>query len=81
MYNTWFSKAVPVSTGVTGDVRNLSNAEQALDLLTNHWRDAGSIKHKAALRACRQAMNGGVSADTARDAFVEAAREARILVE
>lgn len=81
MYKAWFSKPVPVSTGIAGGIRNLSNAEQAVELLTNHWRDGGSVKHQAALRACRQAMNGGISADIARDAFVEAAREARILVE
>ncbi|MEO5758564.1 MAG: DUF982 domain-containing protein [Mesorhizobium sp.] len=81
MYNAWFSKPVPVSIGITGGIRNLSNAEQAVELLTAHWRDGGSAKHRAALRACRQAMNGGISADVARDAFVEVAREVRILVE
>ncbi len=81
MYEAWFSRPVPVATGVSGQIKNLSNANQAVDLLTGHWRSAGSQKHLAALRACRQAMNGGIAADVARDALVEAAREAHVLVE
>jgi hypothetical protein len=81
MYEAWFSKPVPVATGISGKISNLSNANQAVDLLTKHWRGAGSQKHLAALRACRQAMNGGIAADAARDALVDAAREAHMLVE
>jgi hypothetical protein len=81
MYEAWFSRPVPVATGISGEIKNLSNANQAVDLLTKHWRSAGSQKHLAALRACRQAVNGGIAADVARDAFVDAAREAHILVE
>ena len=58
-----------------------ANANQAVDLLTQHWRSAGSQKHLAALRACRQAMNGGIAADVARNALVDAVREAHMLVE
>jgi hypothetical protein len=81
MYEAWFSKPVSVTTGIGGDIRNLLNAQQAIDLLGGNWRDAGSQKHRSALRACQQAVNGGVSADVAREVFVEAAREAHILVE
>ncbi|CDX49133.1 conserved hypothetical protein [Mesorhizobium plurifarium] len=81
MYEAWFSRPVPVATGISGEIKNLSNANQAVDLLTKHWRSAGSRKHLAALRACRQAMNGGIGADVARDALVDAAREAHMLVE
>ncbi|RUW52108.1 DUF982 domain-containing protein, partial [Mesorhizobium sp. M8A.F.Ca.ET.021.01.1.1] len=55
--------------------------QQAIELLTTHWRDAGSLKHQSALRACRRATSGDVSPDIAREAFVEAAREAHVLVE
>ena len=81
MQTAWFSKPVVVSVGVTGATRNVSNTQQAIDLLTTHWRDTGSLKHQSALRACRRATSGDVSPDTAREAFVEAAREAHILVE
>jgi len=46
----WFSKPVMISVGITGSIRNLSNTPQAIDLLTTHWRDSGSLKHQAALR-------------------------------
>ncbi|AEH87793.1 DUF982 domain-containing protein [Mesorhizobium opportunistum] len=81
MQTAWFSKPVVVSVGVTGATRNLSNTQQAIELLTTHWRDAGSLKHQSALRACRRAASGDVPSDIAREAFVEAAREAHILVE
>lgn len=81
MHDAWFSKPVPVAIGVLGEIKNLCSAGQAVDLLTKHWRSAGSPKHLAALRVCKQAVNGDVSADVARDAFVDAAREAHIFVE
>ncbi|MCZ8548260.1 DUF982 domain-containing protein [Mesorhizobium qingshengii] len=81
MYDAWFSKPISVATGISGDIRNLTNARQAFDLLNDHWRDGGNDKHRSAKRACQQALNGSVSADVARDAFIDAAREARILVE
>ncbi|MEP6566234.1 MAG: DUF982 domain-containing protein [Mesorhizobium sp.] len=81
MYDASFSKPVSVATGISGDIRNLTNVRQAFDLLTDQWRNGGSPNHRAALRACRQALNGGVSADVARDAFIEAAREAHMLVD
>jgi hypothetical protein len=56
----WFSKPVVVSVGVAGATRHLSNTQQAIELLTTHWRDAGSLKHQSALRACRQATSGDV---------------------
>jgi len=65
MYEAWFSRPVPVAAGISGEINNLSSANQAVDLLSKHWRSAGSQKHLAALRACRQAMNGGIAADAA----------------
>ena len=81
MIQGWFSKPVEVAVGITGSIRHISNAKQAVDLLTGQWRDGGSALHGAALRACRRAMSGDVPADNARDAFVSAAREAHVLVE
>ncbi len=46
MYDAWFSKPVPISGGISGDIRNLSNARQAIDMLANHWRNGGSDKHR-----------------------------------
>ncbi|WP_348639828.1 DUF982 domain-containing protein [Mesorhizobium sp. M7D.F.Ca.US.005.01.1.1] len=81
MYDAWFSSPISVATGISGDIRNLTNARQAFDLLNDHWRSGGSDKHRSAKRACQQALNGSVPADVARDAFIDAAREARILLE
>jgi hypothetical protein len=81
MIQGWFSKPVEVAVGVAGSIRHVSNAQQAVELLTGQWRGAGSTLHGAAVRACRRAMSGDVPADNARDAFVSAAREAHVLVE
>lgn len=81
MYDAWFSKPISVATGISGDIRNLINARQALDLLNDHWRGGENDRYRSAKRACQQALNGSVPADVARDAFIDAAREARILVE
>ncbi|TPI10449.1 DUF982 domain-containing protein [Mesorhizobium sp. B4-1-3] len=81
MHEAWFSRPVTVAIGISGEINNVCNASQAVDMLTKHWRSSGSQKHLAALRACRQAMNGGIAADVARDALVGAAREAHMLVE
>ncbi|MBZ9673647.1 DUF982 domain-containing protein [Mesorhizobium sp. ES1-3] len=68
MYEAWFSRPVPVATGISGEIINLSNANQAVDVPTKHCRSAGSRMYLAALRARRHAMNGGIAADVARDA-------------
>jgi hypothetical protein len=81
MIQGWFSRPVEVAVGVSGSIRHISNAEQAVELLTGQWRDAGSAPHSAALRACRRAISGDVAADNAREAFIVAAREAHVLVE
>ena len=81
MSQSWFSKPVQVSVGLTGDIRIVENTDEAVDLLANHWRRGGSPKHQAALLDCRRATNGVIPAEIARQSFVEAAREARVLVE
>jgi hypothetical protein len=81
MDDVWFSKPISVSVGITGTVRHVSSARQAIDLLKNHWPGAGTEKHRHAQHVCLEAINGLKKPEVAREAFVEAAREARILVE
>ena len=81
MKEGWFSSPVPVSEGFTGDIRYVSSARQAIAMLTGNWHGQGSAKHLAALRACQGAIHGHVSPARAREAFVEAADEARVLAE
>ena len=42
MMQGWFSRPVEVAVGVSGSIRHISNAEQAAELLTGQWRDAGT---------------------------------------
>ncbi|MER8408790.1 MULTISPECIES: DUF982 domain-containing protein [unclassified Mesorhizobium] len=81
MNQGWFAKPVAVAVGIVGDIRNISNARQAVALLEAHWRDTGSAKHGVALRTCRRAMSDDRWTEAARNAFIEAAREAHVLVE
>lgn len=81
MSEGWFSKTVQVAVGVLGDVRHISNARQAADLLINHWPDAGTPKYRDARRDCLAVINGTAPVEAAWRSFVEAAREARVLVE
>ena len=60
-------------------VRLVSNANEAVELLAGAWSVQGP-KHRLALQACRDAVAGRRSADEARKAFADAAREAGILV-
>ncbi|TIS31976.1 MAG: DUF982 domain-containing protein, partial [Mesorhizobium sp.] len=48
MIQGWFSRPVEVAVGVAGSIRHISNAQQAVELLTGQWRDAGSAQHDAA---------------------------------
>ncbi|HWK67911.1 MAG TPA: DUF982 domain-containing protein [Rhizobiaceae bacterium] len=80
MSDGWFSKSVPIAVGIIGEIQHVSSARQALSVLNGNWREKGSAKHRVALRECLAAMNGDTSSKAAREAFVEAAREARVLV-
>jgi hypothetical protein len=81
MSDGWFTKPVSVAVGVIGDARYIMSARQAADLLVEHWPAKGTPKHRNALIACQEAQHGLKSADAAREAFVEAALEARVLIE
>jgi len=81
MFEGWFTKPVAIAVGIIGDIHNILSARQALAALEGHWPDAGAPKFSEARRLCQRVISGGTPADSAREAFVEAAREARILVE
>ena len=75
----WFSKPVSVAVGIAGDVQIVENAHDAMELLSGKWREQGSERYRAAKRACQGALRGEVSAEAARQAFIAAAEEARVL--
>ncbi|WP_274628661.1 DUF982 domain-containing protein [Arvimicrobium flavum] len=81
MTDVWFSRPVLVAVGITGDVQNVLGPKQALELLDHHWRNAGTPAFLNARHACVTAMHGEKPADAAREAFMDAAREARLLAE
>ncbi len=79
MNEGWFSKPVPIAECITGDIRYISSARQALELLDGHWRQPGSEAHREALIVCQRAMDGRATGDAAMQAFLTAATEARVL--
>lgn len=81
MNEGWFAKPISVAIGIVGEVHNVSSARQAADVLAHHWPGEGTAKYRDARRACQEVLNGEKSPDVAREAFVDAAREARILIE
>ncbi|HEU4985747.1 MAG TPA: DUF982 domain-containing protein [Rhizobiaceae bacterium] len=81
MNEGWFAKPVPVAIGISGEVHNVSNARQAVDVLAQHWPEEGTQKHRTAHRICLEVLHGMKTPAQAREAFVEAAREADVLIE
>jgi len=82
MSEGWFTKPVAIAVGIVGDIHNVMSARQALDALNGRWPDAGAPKFSEARRLCQRVLNDSShAAEQAREAFVAAAREARILVE
>lgn len=56
----------------------IHNASEALDFLDNAWKGSRK-KHRFAKEICSAAVLGQVSPETAREAFVQAASEARMI--
>lgn len=81
MEEGWFAKPVPVAVKFTGEVRNVSSARQAIIILDHNWPDEGTAKYREARHACLEVLHGTKRAEIAREAFADAAREARILIE
>lgn len=65
-----------------GAIRDVTSPRQAIDvLLSVHWPGECGHKHHEARDICLKALDGYRSAAEARHAFIEAAREADILVD
>jgi hypothetical protein len=80
MENNRFEVPVTVKSGVAGADKILRSAREASEFLLNQWPGKRSPKHRAALQACHDAIDGGKPAMTARRAFIAAAREVDVLV-
>jgi Protein of unknown function (DUF982) len=64
-----------------GSQRNVGSVREAAECLVGiHWPRPGGAHHRAAAEVCLQAMAGEILPEAARQAFMEAAREAGILI-
>lgn len=80
MQNNRFETPIVVRTSVAGVTKSLGTAREASDFLLSAWPSKRSPKHREALQACHDAVEGIKPAMHARRAFLAAAREADILL-
>jgi Protein of unknown function (DUF982) len=71
---------VTVMTVHVGKMRNISSVEDAADFLLEDWPVKSSRKLTAARQACLGALQGKITCTAARDAFIEATKEADIYI-
>jgi hypothetical protein len=72
--------AVPVRIAIGNVLYDVASARQAIDVLVNKWPSQRGPKYREARKACVAALEGKRSTIMARSAFLDAAREAGILV-
>mgnify|MGYP001217446471 CR=1 FL=1 len=80
MQSDRFEVPIAVKDERAGSVIVLNSARDAYGFLLNSWKGKRSDKHRTALQACSDAMNGVKPNTNARRALVAAAREANIYV-
>jgi hypothetical protein len=69
---------VTVLTGNVGKTRNITSIEEASEFLMHHWPLTRGEKLEPARQACTDALHGRITCTMARDAFIEATKEAGI---
>jgi hypothetical protein len=76
-----FNRLVVIETRRIGQLRNVGSVTEAAEcLVASDWPRPHGAQHRAASRACLRALAGEISPEAARRAFMEAAREAGILI-
>ena len=70
--------AVTVETTRIGQLRNITSLTQAAAFLLSEWPGERGRLHGLARQACLEAILGNVTADLARTAIVDAAKDADI---
>ena len=73
-------KSVTVETDRAGSYKIIASVEQASEFLVYAWPKEKDAAQLAARRACLDAMMGALSANEARSAFIEAAKQSGIYV-
>jgi hypothetical protein len=71
---------VMITSPRSGMVLNVSSVQQASELLAHCWTKLCGPKHAEAVEACTKALQEEWSADEARTAFIEAAKEIDVYV-
>jgi hypothetical protein len=75
-----FQEPVMISLDQGGKPIAVRNARQATDLLLTQWPARRGPRHRDAVDTCLKVLDGHRSTVDARNAFIEAAEEAGILV-
>jgi hypothetical protein len=76
-----FHRPVIVQTGRIDRERVVRGTRDAAEMLLRHWPLSESRKRARAMEICLRVIRGEKPPSAARRAFVEAAREARVLIE
>lgn len=71
---------VTVSMGATGKTGNICSVAEAAEWLVLYWPIAKGEKLSGARQACFDALDGKITCTKARNAFIDAAREAGIYI-
>jgi hypothetical protein len=71
---------VTVLTDKPGTTRNICSVEEAAEWLVMYWPIETGEKLREARQACCDALEGRITCTKARNAFIEAAREADIYI-
>jgi hypothetical protein len=80
MSDKTFSSPVRISIGTMG-LRFVASAWEALECLKNQWPQPEGLEYKRAVRICRDALEGWMTAAKARQAFVKAAQRAGVFID
>jgi hypothetical protein len=75
-----FTRPVVIQPGRIDRDRVVTNVRDAAHLLLREWPVQASEKRQAAMEACLRVFRGEGSARHARQAFIDAAKDARIFV-
>src|SRR4029453_12103684 len=81
VYEGSFERLVVIEQpGRVGQYRRVGSVREAAECLIDQWPKNRGVAYLAALHACLDAVRGSVSTETARQAFIAAAREVGILI-
>lgn len=80
MRGTHFHKPVIIQPGRIDRDRVVTTVAEAAQILIHQWPEPKCEKRHAAMRACLDVIRGDRAPGHARVAFVDAAKQARILV-